>query len=397
MRPGSDGEDVTTKALSGGAGVPSTPFGILSAEMIGARGGSLPESVPLLVVRRGGRVESVHRGSVAVVSGDGRLLAALGDPSEEIFLRSSAKPVQLVPFLAAGGEKRFGLSTEEIALAAASHGGETFHTEAAARMLARGGFTPADLHCGAHPPMHEESARALAFRGETTGPLHNNCSGKHAAMLLACRLFGEDAKTYWRPGHPLQRRILSTLSLLSGVPAVRIGLAVDGCSVPVFRIPLERLALLYARLVGGKLRGESARAGAARGRIVGAMTGAPQMVAGTGRFTTNLMRAYSGKLLAKEGAEGVYAIGVSRDLAGARAVSGGSTVGIAVKIEDGAERGRDAVTVEVLRQLGLASGARLAALRAFARRPVKNVCGDVVGDMKTVFRLERIPCGGRTG
>ena len=355
--------------------------------MMDALGRSLPESVPLLVVRRGGSVESVHRGSVAVVSEDGRLLAAAGDPRGPVFLRSAAKPVQLVPFLAGGGERRFSLTTEEIALAAASHGGEPFHTSAAAAMLARGGFTAEDLRCGAHPPMHEETARALALRGEEPGPLHNNCSGKHAAMLLACRLFDEDAGTYWRPEHPLQRRILSAVSRFSGVPVARIGLAVDGCSAPVFRIPLENLALLYARLRGARLRGETPRAFAARVRIVDAMTEAPEMVAGTGRFTTNLMRAFGRSLLAKEGAEGVYAMGGAPRLT--RSLSNASSVGIALKIEDGAERGRDAVAVEVLMQLGLASGARLAALRRLARRDVKNVRGDVVGDMKTVFRLDR--------
>ena len=360
---------------------------------MGARGGSIREAVPLLQVRRGGRVESVHRGSIAVFSEDGRLLAAAGDPEGPVFLRSSAKPVQLVPFLAGGGEKRFGLSTEEIALAASSHGGEPFHTRAAAAMLARGGFTTSDLHCGTHPPKHEETARALAFRREEPGPLHNNCSGKHAAMLLACRLFDEDAKTYWRPEHPLQKRILSVLSRLSGVPVGGIGLAVDGCSVPVFRIPLGNLALLYARLKGARMRGETPQVFRARVRIVGAMTAAPEMVAGTGRFTTNLMRAFGGRLLAKEGAEGVYAVGVARSVA--RSLCGTASVGIALKIEDGAERGRDAVIVEVLRQLGLASGARLAALRRLAPRPVKNVRGDIVGDMKAVFRLDRYTPGER--
>lgn len=330
---------------------------------------------------------------MAVVGEDGRLLAAAGDPRGPVFLRSSAKPAQLVPFLAGGGERRFGLSTEEIALAAASHGGEPFHTRVAAAMLAKGGFTTADLHCGAHPPLHEETARALAFRREEPSPLHNNCSGKHAAMLLACRLFGEDPKTYWKPGHPLQKRILVALSRLAGVPVARIGLAVDGCSVPVFRIPLENLALLYARLKGARMPGEAPRAFRARVRIADAMTSAPEMVAGTGRFTTNLMRAFGGSLLAKEGAEGVYAVGVARSLA--RSLSGTASVGIALKLEDGAERARDAVIVEVLRQLGLASGPRLAALRRLARRPMKNVRGDVVGDMKTVFKLDRFSAGER--
>jgi L-asparaginase II len=349
----------------------------------GARG--IPRSVPLVVVTRGGRVESVHRGSVAVVSEDGTLLAAAGDARQGVWLRSSGKPFQLVPFLAAGGEERFALSTEEIALGAASHSGEPSHVRLAAAMLAKGGFAEADLHCGAHPPMHDESARAVWAAGGKPTPLHNNCSGKHAAMLLACRLLGLDAPSYWKAGHPLQRRILASVSRMTGIPAARIPRAVDGCSVPVFNVPLAALALGYARLVGGGPRGESPAEAGARRRIARAMAAAPEMVAGTGRFTTDVMREYGGAIVAKEGYEGVYAVGVSAALAG----RGGKSLGIAVKIADGAERGRDAVTVEVLRALGLAKGARLSRLRRLAFRPVLNVRGDVVGDLRTVFRIGR--------
>ena len=350
----------------------------------GARG--VPRSVPAVAVTRGGLVESVHRASVAVVAEDGTLLASLGDPRQAVWLRSSAKPFQLAPFLAAGGERRFALSTEEIALAAASHSGEPAHTRLAAKMLAKGGFTEADLHCGTHPPMHEPSARAIWAAGGSPTPLHNNCSGKHAAMLLACRLMGFDPAAYWRKGHPLQKRILSSVSRMTGVPAARIARAVDGCSVPVFRVPLASLARAYARLVGDGPRGESAAEAAARRRIAGAMAAAPEMVAGTGRFTTDLMREFGGALVAKEGAEGVYAVGVPAALAR----RGGKAVGIAVKIADGAERGRDAVTVETLRALGLAKGDRLARLRSLALKPVLNVRGDAVGDLRLLFRMGRV-------
>ncbi len=329
---------------------------------------------------------------MAVVAGDGRLLAAAGDPLQPVFLRSAAKPFQLMPFLAAGGERRYRLSTDEIAVAAASHGGEPFHTRTAERLLGKGGFTVADLHCGAHVPMREETARALALRHERPNPLHNNCSGKHAAMLLACRFLSLDPKTYTRSDHPLQKRILSVVSRMTGVPVDRIALGVDGCSIPTFQAPLYNLALAYARLAGGRAPEESGREFAARRRIVEAMTQAPEMVAGTGRFTTNLMREFGGDLLAKEGAEGVYAVGVPRKLVRALPVRG--SIGIALKIEDGAERGRDAVTVEVLRQLGLAAGVRLLRLRHLARRPVRNVRGDVVGGMKPVFSLDLFASGG---
>ncbi len=350
----------------------------------GAR--DVSRGVPLVVVTRGGRVESVHGGSVAVVTEGGRLLASAGDPGRSVWLRSSAKPFQLTPFLAAGGEERFALTTEEIALAAASHGGERVHTRAARTLLAKGGFTAEDLHCGAHPPMHEESARALAFARKRPSPLHNNCSGKHAAMLLACRFFGFDPATYWKREHPLQRRILGVVSRMTGVPKRRIHLAVDGCSVPVFGVPLQALALAYARLVGNGAPGETSPEAAARRRIAMAMAAAPEMVAGTGRFTTDVMREFRGTLVAKEGAEGVYAVGIPASLAGRR---DGQAVGIALKIADGAERGRDAVTVETLRQMGLASGARLARLRKLVFKPVRNVRGDVVGELRTVFRLAR--------
>jgi L-asparaginase II len=347
-----------------------------------ARG--VPRGVPLVLVRRGGRVESVHEGCVAVVTEGGRLLASAGDASRPVYLRSAAKPFQLLPFLEAGGAERFALATEEIALAAASHSGEPGHVRLAARMLAKGGFTEGDLHCGAHPPMHEASARALAFARRVPGPLHNNCSGKHAAMLLACRLLGLDPATYWRREHPLQRRILSSVSRLTGVPRTAIGLAVDGCSVPVFRVPLAALALGYARLVGGGPPGETPAQAAARRRVAGAMASAPEMVAGSGRFTTDVMREVGRGLVAKEGAEGVYAVGIPGALR-----REGEAAGIAVKIADGAERGRDAVTVETLREMGFVSGARLARLERLARRPLRNVRGDAVGDLTTVFRLTR--------
>jgi L-asparaginase II len=356
-----------------------------------SRFGLLSAGVPLLAVTRAGRVESVHRGSVAVVAGDGRLLAAAGDPLQPVFLRSAAKPFQLIPFLAGGGEKRFRLSLKEVALAAASHSGEPFHTRLALGMLEKGGFAVGDLHCGAHAPLREETARELSFRCEKPGPLHNNCSGKHAAMLLACRLFGWDPKSYWKPGHPLQRRILSVVARMTSVPEERIGLGVDGCSVPVYQLPLYNLALSYARLANGKIAAETARGYAARKRIVFAMTHAPEMVAGTGRFTTMLMREFGGKVLGKEGYEGVYAVGAARKLAGTP--PGGGPVGIALKIDDGAERGRDVIVVEVLRQLGLASGPRLARLRRHARRPVRNVRGDVVGGMEPVFSLRLFAAG----
>src|SRR5262249_5774761 len=155
----------------------------------------------------------------------------------------------------------------------ASHGGEPIHVRAAARLLARGGFTVRDLLCGAHAPMHAPSAARLLRRGEKPTALHNNCSGKHAGLLLACRLYGYSPRGYIETTPPTHRETLRRLSAFTGAPATRIGVGVDGCSLPVFWLPLTGLALAYARLVSGE-------AGPAASRLVAAMAARPEMMAG---------------------------------------------------------------------------------------------------------------------
>lgn len=347
-------------------------------------------TVPIVEVVRSGLVESLHRGAVAVVREDGRLLAAAGDPSLEVWLRSSAKPFQLTPFVADGGDRAFRLGPRELAVAAASHSAEPFHVRTVEAMLARGGFSVADLRCGAHPPMRESTARDMVRRGLVPTSIHNNCSGKHAAMLLACRMRSEDPATYDRPEHPHQLRILSLLARVAGRSHASISLGVDGCSVPLFRLPLYNLALAYARLLGRRRDEWTAEEDAARRKVASAMTAAPELVAGTGRFTTRVMRAFRGTLVAKEGAEAVYAMAASPRLA---AAFGGGAVGIALKVEDGGERGRDVASVAVLSQLGLLDAHAAAALRRDATKPVRSVRGARVGTIRPVFHLSRWDSG----
>jgi L-asparaginase II len=321
---------------------------------------------PILAhVLRGERIESAHRGHGAAVSGDGRLVASAGNPDVAVYLRSAAKPFQAMPLLEAGGELAFRLSSAEIALTCASHGGEPRHVRVAARLLSRGGFTQSDLCCGADRPMHEASARALWRLRKSPTALHNNCSGKHAGLLLACRLFGFSPKGYQEVSHPIQREVLRRLSAWTGVPEGQIGIAVDGCSLPVFHLPLAALASGYARLV-------SPSAGPIAARLTRAMWESPDMMAGSGRFTTDFLEAGRGRWIGKEGAEGVYAIGVRR----ARA---GESVGLAFKIEDGSTRARDAVSLALLARLGLLPDSAAEKLAAYREPAVKNARGLVVG------------------
>jgi L-asparaginase II len=211
-------------------------------------------------------------------------------------------------------------------------------------------------------------------------PLHNNCSGKHAGMLLACRLQGLDEEDYIAAGHPWQQRILGHVAALCGLPAESIGLALDGCSVPTFHVPLEAAARGYAALADPVAAGLPADEAAAVGVIVRAMTGEPAMVAGPGRFTTRLMEVTGGRVLGKEGAEGFYGL----------AVRGPVALGIALKIADGGERCRDSVVLDVLRQLGSLAGAELAELAEFHQPTVYNHRGLRVGEIRPEVELEEV-------
>ncbi len=239
---------------------------------------------------------------MAAATPEGRLVAFQGDPGAATFLRSADKPFQGLPLLLAGAAERYGLEAADIALICASHGGTPAHVDRSASLLARGGFGVEDLLCGAHWPMDAAAAQALKDEGREPSPLHNNCSGKHAGMLLACRMLGLPTETYLAPDHPWQQRILGHVLDFFRLSPQEIGFGVDGCSVPTYRVPLLAAARAYAALADPGQAGITGETAAAVETIVRSMTGAPEMVAGPGRFTTRLMEATGGRVLAKEGA-----------------------------------------------------------------------------------------------
>jgi L-asparaginase II len=339
-----------------------------------------PRVVPVATVLRGGRAESWHHGAAAVATPDGRLVARAGDPLLATFARSAAKPFQAMTALGAGIAERYALDQGDVAVAGASHGGTPAHTARVAAMLARAGLGERDLRCGPHPPLDPAAARELVRDGVEPGALHNNCSGKHAAMLLACRERGDDLAGYLAPGHPLQRDNLLRVARLCGVAPAELAFAVDGCGVPTYHLPLAALALGYARLADPRRGGLAGDEAAAAERVVSAMTEVPQMVAGPGRFTTRLMEVTGGRLLGKEGAEALYAV----------AVRGPVALGVAVKIADGGERARDGVVLDVLRQLGSLAGAELAELASFHRPRLRNCAGREVGEIVADVELEEV-------
>lgn len=333
--------------------------------------------VPLVEVRRGGTVESVHFGVIAVVAASGQALRSVGDVRAVTFLRSAAKPAQVLPLLESGAAEAFGITDEEIAVMAGSHGGEPFHVEAVRSILAKIGLSEKALLCGAHPPYHRPSAEALRGRGEAPQAVHNNCSGKHAGMLALAVHLRAPVATYLERDHPVQVRIRAAVERLAGLEAGASEVAVDGCSAPNFAMSLGQAALLYARLVDP---GPAAQEhGPAARRVVAAMRRHPRMVAGTDRLCTTLMLAVERHLIAKIGAEGFIGLGYENAARG---------VGIAVKIADGdGQRARFSVALETLLQMGVLPQADAERLRARFVGDVLTQRGATVGRILTTFHL----------
>ena len=265
----------------------------------------LPEDAPLVAVRRGPMVESIHRGRLVFCDPAGNVLDATGDPEAYVFARSSAKPFQALPLVLSGAADAFGLTDEELAVACASHNAEGPHLAAVRSLLEKAGLSEDDLQSGAHPPMYAPEAAKLARSGEKPRPLHGNCSGKHAGMLAVCAHEGLDTGGYRNPDHPLQRRILELVVEACGLREDEALVAGDDCGVPAFALPLKNLATGFARLATGE--GLSDEVAGAAERLGRAMREHPFMVAGTGRFDTEVMGATG--LVCKSGAEGVFAAG----------------------------------------------------------------------------------------
>jgi L-asparaginase II len=327
---------------------------------------ALADHVPLLASTRGSLAELVHHGSIAVCDRTGRLVASVGDPHALNFTRSALKPLQALPFIEDDGPGRMGFSSHEVALMCASHSGEQMHVATVQRMLARIGAGERDLQCGSHVPYFYSAAGAAVPPQARFGPLHHNCSGKHAGFLAYCRLHGHRLADYLGPDAPLQVRIANTVRQFAQTD--RIAAGVDGCSAPNYALPLERLAVAYLQLAISNAPAPSA--------LRYAMTRHPDLVSGTARVDLALAQAGGGDWVVKAGADGVQAIGVrSRGL------------GIAIRIADGSLRARHVVTVEVLRQLGLLPDPVPAALAAHDRPALTNLAGQVVGGLQPLFTL----------
>lgn len=346
----------------------------------------MPEApyLPVLETTRGQTVESIHYGAVVVVDNAGKMIAHYGSPQGVVFLRSTAKPFQALPFIEAGGHEHFDLTPKEIALMCASHSGTDEHVETALGIQQKAGITEDDLQCGIHDPTHAGTRKAMRKRGEEVTPNRNNCSGKHSGMLAHAKFKNLPIENYLDTQHGVQQSITQTFAEMCDLTPDDVKLGIDGCSAPNFAVPLYNAALAWARLADPTGLSEE-RAAACR-TITSAMTTHPDMVGGPDRFDTDLMTAAGGKIVCKGGAEGYEGIGVMPGAMG----EGSPALGIVLKISDGDPRGRagGAVVVETLRQLGTLDDATAQAMKTYGPTgTITNHRKIEVGQKYPVFEL----------
>jgi len=329
---------------------------------------------PLAAVVRGAAVESIHRGTIAVVDDSGALLGSAGDPASSILLRSAAKPFQAAAVVESGAADAFGLSETEIAIMAASHRGTPEHVAVVSGLLDRVGIPVGELVCGS---------------------LEHMCSGKHAGMLLLAAHLGVPHKGYHYKEHPVQRRIRAcvvsllddgtkpqrTSGAVNGTMSPRMTFAgSEGCGVPVICMSLKNAARLFALLAAG--------ATPALARVRDAMLAHPVLVDGEGRIDTTLIQAGEGNIIAKRGAEGVQGIGLRSTRRGS------GSLGAAVKIEDGSSRPIAAITAALLDAWGLSREAT--AVAGKYSQALLDVTGREVGRIETLVEPAALRRGSGT-
>lgn len=335
-------------------------------------------STPLVETTRGvspdrATRENVHYGSIAVVDLRGKLLFYAGDPHALCFTRSTLKPLQAMPFVLDGGLHHFHFGSRELALMCASHSGEPQHVEVVNGILDGIGCSETDLACGTQVPLYYSAHPLESPPATRWTQVHHNCSGKHCGFLAWCRLHETSTRDYVATDHAVQVRVRDLVGRLAGVDSGFLPVGTDGCSVPNYALPLDRLAHFYVRLAQGPA---DPQYGLAFEAIFDAMTAHPELVSGSGRTDVAYMRTAPGDWISKAGADGMQVL-----------ASRSARLGIAVKISDGSARAIQVAFVEVLRQLGLLDSQPSPLLEPLRQLVLRNNRGVPTGSVLPIFKL----------
>lgn len=324
---------------------------------------------------RGGIEDLVHPGIISIVDYKGNSIYELGDTKRLVFSRSSAKPIQAISIVESGALEEFKITEKELALMASSHSGEEFHEESVKNILKKAGLDETYLQCGTHLPMAKYRADEFIKKGIKPTEVQANCSGKHSGMLITSKMLGYSLEDYWTLQHPIQQKIIENFGNICGVDPKEIKIGIDGCGVPVHALPMEKLAYGYARLANPeelpKERQETIK------KITKAMVSYPEMVGGTDRICTDLMKKFGDRLFAKSGANAFYNIGIKE-----------RGIGIAIKMLDGTSENLPMVILDVLLKLEVIKESELEDFnKIHLDKNVYNHRKEIVGEKKIAYDL----------
>lgn len=319
-------------------------------------------------LKRGDLIENYYRGRYVVVDSDGTLIAATGHFRAPIYARSALKPIQVLAMLDSGAADKYSVTNAEIALACASHDGDTDHVNLVSQWLTRIGLSVADLECGAHAPLGRESSKILFENGEKPTPLHNTCSGKHTGFLTLAQFQGAPLKGYTAFDHPTQTAINEVIGEMTETDTAQAQRGVDGCHIPVIGMELRGLAIAMAKLVDPKDQSPQRQQSCAR--VVQAMQQYPDLIAGPTRFCSGIIRLTQGEVLVKMGADGVFSAAVPK-----------RKWGLALKIDDGNLRAAEVALISLLVRLKIIPDSSL--LTNYLEFSVYNWNGQIVGKIQS--------------
>ena len=328
------------------------------------------QSNPILVeVYRAGVLESFHRGAVCAVDQHGDIVFSLGDPMQICYPRSAMKFVQALPLIELGGVEKFGFTLSEIAVMCGSHNAEPAHLAEVSSILQKIGLDESFLNCGAQYPSSKKDANELIKNSQKPRHIHNNCSGKHAGMLALCVLLGHEVKDYLKPEHPIQHLILEYVEAFYEYPKSSMVTALDGCSAPIYSIPVYHQALCFRNLIHPEKFDEKRQQ--ACKTLIEAISQHPMMVAGTHRYCTEMMQVCAPEIIGKTGAEGVFCMAIQS-----------LKLGICIKIDDGKMLPQYNVAQHLIGHTGLFGPEQLAPLVQHEHTSLTNFNKWITGEIK---------------
>lgn len=328
---------------------------------------------PILVEHyRGNIVESFHRGVICVVDENNNIIYEKGDTKQLCYPRSAMKYFQHIPLITSGVFESMGFTEKDLAVMCGSHNGEKIHQDQVNNILDKSGISVQSLKCGPQAPALKKDYIDLIRNGEKPKEIHNNCSGKHAGFLAYCTANNLDTETYLDSNHPLQKEIKEIISLFYEYPIEQLANGMDGCSAPTYGMPVYNQAIAFKNLVYENPKFSQSLIDACK-LIVRSVSNFPEMVAGTDRYCTDVMRITNGRIVGKTGADGVYCLSVPE-----------KKWGISIKIDDGKMGPQYIVAQELLLELNLISQAEANELIKYHQIELKNFAGNHVGMSKAV-------------